>query len=70
MSKHFKNEERKELQSKIIEILRNDFNFDNDNLIVDIYLLNQKKDKGLILVVSGYAQIDDTNNMMKSLFIQ
>lgn len=67
---HFKNEERKELQSKIIEILRNDFNFDDDNLIVNIYLLNQKKDKGLILVVSGYALIDDTNNMMKSLFIQ
>ncbi|KKN23078.1 hypothetical protein LCGC14_0908650 [marine sediment metagenome] len=65
---NFKIEEKQELQSKIIEILKSDYNFEDDNLIIDIHLLNQKKDKGLILIVAGYSVSDDDNEMMKSLF--
>ena len=63
-------EELVEAMKADIRYAENTVNYDDDKLIVDIYLLNQKKDKGLILVVSGYALIDDSNNMMKSLFIQ
>ncbi len=66
---NYKNEERDELQQKIKEILREEYTFNVEHLIINIYLLNQNEEEGLLLVVSGNSAIDN-GVYLESLFTQ
>ncbi len=67
---NFKTEEREELQKKIKNILRDDYTFEVEHLIINIYILNQNKEEGLLLIVSGNISMDNDNTYLDSLFFQ
>ncbi|KKM61258.1 hypothetical protein LCGC14_1533570, partial [marine sediment metagenome] len=58
---NFKTEEREELQKKIKNILRDDYTFEVEHLIINIYILNQNKEEGLLLIVSGNISMNNDN---------
>jgi len=66
----FKTEEREELQKKIKNILRNDYTFEVEHLIINIHLLNQIEEEGLLLIISGNTTMDNDKVYLDSLFFQ